>query len=413
MAHTATVHSSILVFSKAAAQFLTVALLHVVSRLPLFDTSPAVDFAPPSAVPSAYRWDALHFAHVAQNGYHYEHEFAFFPGTPAVMKLAAGLARSTGAFRGEDLGFVLRAGSIAAWLCNQYSITDLYALTYHHTNSLELSFLTALLSLLPSSPATAHAGAYAEPFFTFLSYRGMLLCTRKKWLLASAFFAVAGAFRANGILLAGFIIWGLVVEPFIRNRQLALSSIAKAATLTAIVTTPFALYQYYAYTRFCKPPHSTPREWCSRTAPLIYSFVQERYWNVGFLRYWTISQLPNFLLAAPVLLLLLYTTAVHLKSSYRMLINGRQAEGLADQGGIFGLPGLLPHAIHAFIFTCILLFASHTQIILRLASSLPYTYWSAANLFLSHPTWAKAWVAWSLVWGAVSLVLWAAFLPPA
>jgi phosphatidylinositol glycan class V len=60
-----------------------------------------------------------------------------------------------------------------------------------------------------------------------------------------------------------------------------------------------------------------------------------------------------------------------------------------------------------------LLFASHTQIVLRLAASMPIIYWAAAWLLLEHPKWGRAWVTWSVLWGAVSILLWGAFLPPA
>lgn len=43
--------------------------------------------------------------------------------------------------------------------------------------------------------------------------------------------------------------------------------------------------------------------WCRRPVPNLYSHIQSAYWGVGFLRYWQWKQLPNFLLAAPALLL--------------------------------------------------------------------------------------------------------------
>jgi phosphatidylinositol glycan class V len=91
-------------------------------------------------------------------------------------------------------------------------------------------------------------------------------------------------------------------------------------------------------------------------------------------------------------------------------------------------PSLIPHAIHALILTGTLLFASHTQIVLRLAPSMPLIYWAAAAAIVrdAEPTaqegaspattkvrWSYVWVWWSVVWGALSVVLWTAFLPPA
>ncbi|KZP34322.1 glycosyltransferase family 76 protein [Athelia psychrophila] len=101
---------------------------------------------------------------------------------------------------------------------------------------------------------------------------------------------------------------------------------------------------------------------------------------------------------------------------------------------------LTPHALHALFLTLTILLTGHVQIMLRQAASLPVVYWAAAWLFMggadadadadadanadgkkekkkrqtgARAAWGRAWVGWSVVWGAVSLVLWVAFLPPA
>jgi phosphatidylinositol glycan class V len=166
-------------------------------------------------------------------------------------------------------------------------------------------------------------------------------------------------------------------------------------------------HQYSAYQAFCKCS-ATPAIWCTKFPPIIYTYVQSKYWNVGFLRYWTVSQIPNFLLAAPVLLLLSSFSVYHILQVAIGFFNTKPSTPSP-----FLSASLTPHAIHALIFVMTLLFASHTQIILRLAASMPFTYWAAAWLLVEHPGWGKLWVGWSIIWGCVSLVLWAAFLPPA
>ena len=47
----------------------------------------------------------------------------------------------------------------------------------------------------------------------------MLFCARKQWLYAAVAFALAGAFRSNGITLAGFLIWGLLIAPLLERRK--------------------------------------------------------------------------------------------------------------------------------------------------------------------------------------------------
>lgn len=73
--------------------------------------------------------------------------------------------------------------------------------------------------------------------------------------------------------------------------------------------------QYLAYVEYCiekapslqiddgSPPVPSP-DWCHYRLPFIYAHVQSRYWNVGFLRYWLLSNVGLFAIAAPTLVLL-------------------------------------------------------------------------------------------------------------
>jgi Gpi18-like mannosyltransferase len=40
----------------------------------------------------------------------------------------------------------------------------------------------------------------------------------------------------------------------------------------------------------------------------LFSCVQQAYWNNGFLNYWELKQVPNFLVAVPILSLVLATS---------------------------------------------------------------------------------------------------------
>lgn len=83
---------------------------------------------------------------------------------------------------------------------------------------------------------------------------------------------------------------------------LRLLSTVLAGSLIAVA---FALPQVVAYLEYCTP--DTTRPWCSRTIPSIYSWVQEHYWHVGLLAYWTPNNIPLFLLAAPMIAVLFVT----------------------------------------------------------------------------------------------------------
>lgn len=180
---------------------------------------------------------------------------------------------------------------------------------------------------------------------------------------------------------------------------------------------PFIAYNTAAYLLFCVRSLSTQETapWCTNFPPSIYTYVQAKYWNVGLLEYWTVAQLPNFLISAPPLMLLLTFASVYVKKSLipqlSMYLSPTSSPPLSPDR--FLDPSLAPYAIHASVLCLTLLLNAHTQIILRLAAALPLTYWAAAWLFIKNLTWAKVWVIWSIVWGVTMCVLWAVFLPPA
>jgi phosphatidylinositol glycan class V len=49
----------------------------------------------------------------------------------------------------------------------------------------------------------------------------MLSCAREQWILAALFFAIAGSFRSNGIFLSGFLLWGMVIQPYLQSGKVA------------------------------------------------------------------------------------------------------------------------------------------------------------------------------------------------
>ncbi|KAH7913176.1 glycosyltransferase family 76 protein [Hygrophoropsis aurantiaca] len=391
------------------------------SSLPLFDSSPklVLDESTPPWISALLRWDAFHFAHVAEKGYVYEHEWAFFVGTPFTMRVSSKLLSLLGGrYTSSTWATFLQGGALTAIACDSTRI--LYHLSLHHLRSPNLAFVSAALSLLPSSPATLKFASYSEPFFTYLSYKGLLACSHSQWFFASICFTLAGAFRSNGFMLCGFILWGMLVDPFLRGKKssLTLPRIAYTTILVALPIVPFIQHNYTAYRAFCSSTQIPT--WCNRSIfPLIYSHVQSKYWNVGLLRYWTLQNIPNFIIALPVLLNLFTFSAFYIPRVPSILwgllhekhkdIDRTQAVPKSP----FLSPSLLPHTIHAFLLTLILTLAAHTQTALRALPCLPITYWAAARLLVEHPKWGKAWVVWSIIWGAISCVLWAVFLPPA
>ncbi|KAJ1303037.1 hypothetical protein OPQ81_011238 [Rhizoctonia solani] len=429
----------------------------------------------PQLVPSpGLRWDALHYLDVALHGtYAYEHQYAFSPGIPIVLRLV---------HLGKELLFDIAASypllesmnsQLRAWLDNiinaflvamlaaQPSIA-LYRLTELFTHSKEFSYLTLMMHLLMSAPPVIIRSVYAEPFFAWFTFEGLSSCHEQRYLVASLYFGLATAFRTNGILLPCFILYSLLVHPVLialfislvkspefgtkdiprhlygAFRKLSFFRTIYSALLTIISLSPFIAQQYIAYLTFCRP--SAPRPWCNLHIPLIYSFVQSHYWDVGPWRYWTVAQIPNFLLAIPILALSFSSIVWFMIASSRGIrFNPEKVDSSLPESTLSPLKALilLPYALHALVLSLMLLIAAHVQIALRiLPAATPWISWAGAALIVQSvrhkgdagkkspsrkdspscswwPLLSRIWIGWTIIWLFVSSVLWLAFLPPA
>ncbi|NXT15839.1 PIGV mannosyltransferase, partial [Prunella fulvescens] len=289
-----------------------------------------------------------------------------------------------------------------------------------------LAFLAALLFSV--SPAGVFmAAAYSESAFALLAFGAMWQLERGRGGLSALLFALAAGARANGLVNAGFLLYsrgrrfvlGLQgapappgTLPALWKRALGLAS--SAALACAAVSLPFALFQYYAYLRFCEPgtglgqsvpeallqlardkgyrvagvPGAKP-PWCSQRFPLVYSYIQDTYWNVGFLRYFQLRQIPNFLLALPVTLLSSWAAWTYVSTNPRHCLtlglerSKSEEKGKARDG--FCGPAVFVYVVHSTALLVFGFFCMHVQVLTRfLGSSSPILYWFSAHLLQEH-----------------------------
>jgi phosphatidylinositol glycan class V len=126
--------------------------------------------------------------------------------------------------------------------------------------------------------------------------------------------------------------------------------------------------------------------WCSWDLPLIYSYIQDVYWNVGFLRYYEFRQVPNFLLAAPVAILVSWATWTYMTTHPWLCltlgllrINDSKTVEKPPQG--FLSPQVFVYLVHAAVLLLFGGLCMHVQVLTRfLGSSTPVVYWFPAHL---------------------------------
>jgi GPI mannosyltransferase 2 len=188
-------------------------LLLVSAKLGQDDESPALH---KSRLSPLLRWDAFHFTQDAVKGYAFEHQWAFQPTLPFLLQtLGIPLTRYFGV---TPMTAVLAPAFLVPFI-STYTTVLLYDLSLTISSSPNFAFCASLLSIFPPSPVVTHFSICNEPFFNLFSYAGMLYASRNNWMLSSLCLMSATAFRTNGILLAGFPIWGILVRPFAANKK--------------------------------------------------------------------------------------------------------------------------------------------------------------------------------------------------
>ncbi|RMD39198.1 hypothetical protein DV735_g5932, partial [Chaetothyriales sp. CBS 134920] len=361
-----------------AAWKVAIALVALAAPGPGYDSSSTFLHLSPGFLAKFVRWDAVYFTQIAQRGHVFEQEWAFGVGLTTTLRWLSQrlfLTRRPDLYQITVTGILLSHGMHYLSTILTYYIASLVLgfPTKAHPYRRGAVSVSSAQSRVPAVAALLYifspAGIilsvpYTEALFAFRNLLGLLVyiytlrsqtaasSTTKALLtiISGVILSTATAVRSNGILSGIPFLLTFLAQLYqattsvLRNRRLPQSS--TILTLTSLFTAGILiaagqiLPQIPAYQKFCITPSSSPpRPWCSYTIPSIFTFAQQHYWNVGLFNYWTVSNIPLFLLAAPTISLLTY-------SSYH------------------GLQQVISRNIFAF----------HVQIITRIASGYPWWY---------------------------------------
>ncbi|CAA6659346.1 unnamed protein product [Spirodela intermedia] len=271
-----------------------------------YDTSAALN---PPCLGRSVVWDGVHFLRIAECDYEYEQTFAFFPALPVFISL---LARSVFAPLVPLLGFraVL---ALAGYALNNAAF--LIAAVYFYRLSVlvlrdEAAAYRASMLFCFNPASVFYSSIYSESLYAWFSLGGVFHLLSGSNAMAVLLLALSGLVRSNGALNAGYYSSGISIGPrppsWGRSHLLCseLKGVAAGGLKIGCVMTPLVFFQAYGYAKLClgRDPKER-RPWCGPGIPRLYGYVQSHYWDVGFLRYFQVKQLPNFLLASPMLLL--------------------------------------------------------------------------------------------------------------
>ncbi|XP_011163568.1 GPI mannosyltransferase 2 [Solenopsis invicta] len=376
------------------------------------------------------RWDGEYFLHIARYGYTYENILAFFPLYPATIRIVTVILTKIFPLFNIQSTMII-AAILINFICFVKSAIIFYDLTERVFQNTVTAYKAAILYCI--NPASIFFSAiYSESMFAYLTFYTMLGSIE---YMSNIYFPLALSIlvRSNGVVNIGFPIYfefkkalSLSNSKRIEKHQrkhiidilLVLWHILKSIKLknyftilsTMIISlSPFIVLQIYNYMKFCTStfdksllpvnvlqyavknnlilPGRTDSLWCNASVPLAYSYVQKTYWNVGFLKYYQFKQIPNFILALPILYIMLqcikefaceYRNELYLLGFFDSKAKSKNTIKVKYPLNMFVF------IVHGVFLTMFCLFFVHIQVSTRLlASATPLIYWYCA-LIMSH-----------------------------
>jgi len=362
------------------------------------------------------RWDGHHFLHIAQHGYTFESNLAFFPLYPLLVRTLSQFL-----FWLQSDYLLLSSVSTlkisAIFLSNAFFLLateQLYDLSRKVLKDEYLAYKAALFFCI--NPASVFFSApYSESLNAFLTFFTLNKISKAFSSKSCLSIALASATRANSILNVGFVVYNslkiVATETiiFVRTKKLAKEKAEMSSTIANILgdaiipglfnlvgcVASFGAFQYFCFTNFCRVTKNSkadlepyvleygrasllkmvgdePSGWCGEDPPIAYTYLQRVYWDNGFLRYWETKQLPQFLLAAPALAIVLVHSWDFLSAHWSYAVR----LGLVDNN-LLGMPRrpclavrqyrVLPReslvfVIHATALAIFALFFMHVQV---------------------------------------------------
>lgn len=361
-----------------------------------------------------YKWDSIHYVKIAMEGYQNDYQFVFYPLYPWLLSYTSYIIRQLNTYylqlqwittlSSQELIIII--GLLVNFIC--------FIMSYYILKNIMLqlgykqSYINIVCQCYALNPASIfYTTIYTESLYTMVSWLGFLLYLTKHYKIYSVVpFMLASFIRSNGSfnLIFIFIIWItkiykhfsiINIKENISNYYLFYSFIETCLVGLGILL-PTLLWNYYAYYQLCiqskinmdfiiyeevnvsiynniiSIDSDTNNIICMNRniIPKVYSYLQSKYWNIGFLNYYELKQIPNFIIALPIILISIYIINI-----------------LKSKQSLVKIELLYPFIIHLY---CILLIGSlyaHVQILTRLiCSSSPIIYITMAEIIMNYNT---------------------------
>lgn len=337
------------------------------------------------------RWDAEYFLHIAEYGYTYENTLAFYPLFPLFVGGVTNLLLRVITFISFRELALLVAVVLNFWFFIRSAITLNNLSNVVLKNQWKSRVAVILFCFNPAS--IFFTAPYTESLYSWLSFSSMEMVLKNS-VTCSIPLGLSVLCRSNGLINLGYLFYFNLKRTLNRTSILRNSLIFAASVF--IVFFQFGIFQTYIYNLFCikkdfrfaghiikyaikenlvlagnKTDLSSP--WCLNRVPMAYSYIQSHYWDVGFFKYFELKQIPNFLLAFPMISFMLFKSLQFVKNNFKNCLK---------LGFVKGDFSIFPFVLHGLFLTIFCFFFVHIQVTTRMiASSTPVFYWFCSDFF--------------------------------
>ena len=355
-------------------------------------------------------WDGVYFTRIAQCGYESDQVFAFFPLLPLLMrcggivlKAISGICMTENFFFLHERLLLILSGILLNVIAFCGAALALYRLgrhVFHRTQDEDLVSLSVLLFCW--NPASVfYSALYTESLFACCTWMGLLGVLKAKRIGNACYWkgvvwlTLASAARSNGTLAVWYLLHRCMKE-LINKRDKCLKNTCAILMWTGMASTmvllPYIGMQVYGYEVFCQNREQQTPEWCRFSFPSIYSYVQNTYWDVGFLNFYEkLIRLPFVIQSIPVLALSVSACWIWTSSSlkraislslYSTKMSKKVYNGRKHPGGITE-DSVGPFVYHLALMTAVAIFVMHVNVATRFLSSNPLVFWYSSQLILN------------------------------
>lgn len=331
------------------------------------------------------RWDAHYFYTIAKSGYISEKSTAFFPLFPWMV-------RAIGC-----LGIPLCvSGVLISNICMLLSTVLLFSMTRKYMGDRE--GLRACILFCFSPCTILYSTLYSESLFCLLGLAAFWAVLNDRLVIGAVFMSFASATRSNGFVLAPLI----AAHAFLFGRKWEAGYFVLPGTVFS------GIQAYWWLKRFQHIGYSMP-----------YSYVQSRYWDQGFLRFYKDPRnIPNILVGFPFVVLTLWLFFRYAGSQQQANPQGGKCDGADEKGRVweYGRRFKLLCAYLHFVLlfqTFLSVFFIHMNMHFRFVSFNPVIYWGLSKALADRSPLSRLLLFSYVGFGVAYSVLFGAYFPPA